>query len=126
MSCATGRQVALAQLPYLRSRLRAAGGGGGAQLEALRERERRLRAALQQVRQRRQLQRDASAALRPPVVGVVGYTNAGEAVTSTFRLCLSFSKIWYQFARSTGALDAAVGCDVGLRLLWACPQGRPR
>ncbi|XP_022094315.1 putative GTP-binding protein 6 [Acanthaster planci] len=89
-------QIALAEIPYLRSRLRnesssmdqQRGGhsfisGGGetfltVQQRVLKEREQKVRKALEQLKKKRGLLRSSRTKKNYPVVSVVGYTNAGK------------------------------------------------
>ena len=71
-------QVALAQLPYQRSRLRAAGQHSAARRHQLDLHEQRLRRELRKLEDRRELLRAGRTRSQVPVVGVVGYTNAGK------------------------------------------------
>ncbi|XP_071796021.1 putative GTP-binding protein 6 [Asterias amurensis] len=89
-------QIALAEIPYLRSRLRRQndnmdqqrGGhsfisGGGetflsVQQRVLKEREQKVRKALDQLKMKRSLLRGGRARRNFPIVSVVGYTNAGK------------------------------------------------
>ncbi|XP_037084933.1 putative GTP-binding protein 6, partial [Pollicipes pollicipes] len=71
-------QVALAQLPYQRSRLRAAGQHTEARRHQLDLHEQRLRGALRRLHSHRELLRASRRERQVPVVGVVGYTNAGK------------------------------------------------
>ena len=71
-------QVALAQVPYQRSRLRAAGQHSAARRHQLDLLEQRLRRELRRLEGRRELLRAGRTRAQVPVVGVVGYTNAGK------------------------------------------------
>ncbi|KAF0313094.1 EARP-interacting [Amphibalanus amphitrite] len=71
-------QVALAQLPYQRSRLRASGQHNAARRHQLDLLEQRLQRELRRLEGRRELLRAGRSRSQVPTVGVVGYTNAGK------------------------------------------------
>lgn len=79
-------QVAMAELPYIWTQMRETSGVtsqghlvlSDTQKELLRRRERKIKMALKEVRNHRELLRKKRTARKFPVIAVVGYTNAGK------------------------------------------------
>lgn len=75
-------QVALAEIPYLRSRLKYIDIGTSnnwrVRDKMLQEREQKLKDALKKLRSQRELLRNKRRSLDFPVVAIVGYTNVGK------------------------------------------------
>lgn len=75
-------QVALAEIPYLRSRLKyieiGVSNNWKVRDKMLQEREQKLKTALKKLRSHRELLRNKRRTLDFPVVAIVGYTNVGK------------------------------------------------